>query len=85
MDFWTAIATVGFPIVACVGVSVAYYKATTDFAATVGQITDTHKEEVRELVDAHKEEAKELTSSLNDLTVTLNRILEVERMEVENE
>lgn len=70
MDVWTAIATVGFPIVACVAVSVGYYKATKDFAATIRDINDTHKEEV-----------KEMATAVNNNTIMLNRILEVERME----
>ncbi len=64
-DIIQAIATVGFPIVACAAVSYAYYKATIKFSDSIAAINESHRNE-----------QKELSEAINNNTVVMERILE---------
>lgn len=49
-DIIQAVATVGFPIVACGAMAIGYYKATIKFADTMDGVSQDHKDEVVKLI-----------------------------------
>lgn len=63
MDVIQLISSVGFPIVACIGMG--YY---------VKYQTDTYREEVKDMQREHKEEIGKITEALNNNTVALQRL-----------
>ena len=62
-DIVTLISTVGFPIVACVGMG--WY---------VMHSTDAYREDVKEIQREHKEEISKVTEALNNNTLALQRL-----------
>ena len=61
----SAITTVGFPIVCCLGM--AWY---------VKYTTDKNREEVTKLNDQHQEEISQVTTALNNNTLALQKLCE---------
>lgn len=61
----TLITTLGFPIVACVGM--AWY---------VKYITDQHEKSRKEESDKHKEEVASMTQALNNNTLAITTLTE---------
>lgn len=59
------IASVGFPIVACIGM--AWY---------VKYQTDTNKEEMQAIRKEHQEETSKMTEALNNNTLALQRLVD---------
>ena len=64
-DIITAISTLGFPIMACVGM--AWY---------VKYITDRHEQSRKEESENHKNEVSKMTEALNNNTLALNTLTE---------
>lgn len=64
-DVLTAVQTVGFPIVCCIGLG--YY---------VKYMTDKNKDEIDKISDLHREEMKSLAEALNNNTIALTRLCE---------
>lgn len=62
-DIVTLISTLGFPIVACIGLG-WYVKHTTD----------QYREDVKEIQKEHKEEISKVTEALNNNTLALQRL-----------
>lgn len=62
-DIVTLISTVGFPIVACLGLG--WY---------VKHSTDQYREDVKEIQREHKEEISKVTEALNNNTLALQRL-----------
>lgn len=63
MDWMQLITSVGFPIVACVGL--AFY---------VKYIVDAYRTEVKELRNEHKEEIGKITEALNHNTEAITKL-----------
>lgn len=61
----TAVQTVGFPIICCVGLG--YY---------VKYITDKNKEEIDQINKLHREEMQSLAEALNNNTIAITRLCE---------
>ena len=61
----SAISTVGFPIVCCLGM--AWY---------VKYTTDKNREEVTKLNEQHQEEISQVTTALNNNTFALQKLCE---------
>lgn len=59
----TAISTLGFPIVACIGMG--WY---------VKYQTDTNNQEVSEMRKEHKQEIDKVTKALNDNTLVIQKL-----------
>lgn len=64
-DILTAVQTVGFPIVCCVGLG--YY---------VKYMTDKNKDEIARISELHREEMESLSQALNNNTIALTRLCE---------
>ena len=64
MDWVAAISSVGFPIVACIGL--AFY---------VKYLTDRYREEVKELQKEHKEEISKMTEALDRNTDAVEKLI----------
>lgn len=62
-DIITAISTLGFPIVACIGM--AWY---------VKYQTDSNNKEVSEMRKEHKQEIDKVTKALNDNTLVIQKL-----------
>lgn len=63
MDWVQLISSVGFPIVACLGMG--WY---------VKYQTDNYREEVRDMQKEHKEEISRITEALNNNTEALQKL-----------
>ncbi len=63
MDWVQLISSVGFPIVACLGMG--WY---------VKYQTDNYREEVRDMQKEHKEEISRITEALNNNTQALEKL-----------
>ena len=59
----TAISTLGFPIVACIGMG--WY---------VKYQTDSNKQEVSEMRKEHRQEIDKVTKALNDNTLVIHKL-----------
>lgn len=64
-EFLQAIATVGFPVVACGAVSFAYYSTTKKFADTISKMNSDHTVEVLTM-----------TKSIDNNTAIMERLLD---------
>lgn len=64
-DVLTAVQTVGFPIVCCIGLG--YY---------VKYMTDKNNDEINKINELHREEMKSLAEALNNNTIALTRLCE---------
>lgn len=64
-DILTAVQTIGFPIVCCIGLG--YY---------VKYMTDKNKDEIDKINELHREEMKSLAEALNNNTIALTRLCE---------
>ena len=62
-DVLSAITTVGFPIVACIGLG--WY---------VKYQTDTNAKEVKDMRQEHQDEIAKVTEALNNNTIALQRL-----------
>ena len=74
MDWAQIIGSLGFPIVACIGMG--YY---------VKYQTDTYREEVKDMQKEHKEEITKITEALNNNTNALTKLCEKLDKENKNE
>lgn len=63
MDIIQLISSVGFPIVACLGMG--WY---------VKYQTDSYRDEVKEMRKEHKDEIKKITDALNNNTMALSKL-----------
>ena len=64
-DIASVISSVGFPIVACIGL--AFY---------VKYQTDAYRQEVKDLQREHKEEINKMTAALDNNTEALHRLID---------
>ena len=64
-DVLSAVQTVGFPIMCCIGLG--YY---------IKYITDKNRDEIDKINELHKEEMKPLAEALNNNTIALTRLCE---------
>lgn len=64
-DIVTAIPTLGFPIVACLGLG--WY---------VKYQTDAYRSEVKDMQKEHKEEIAKVTEALNNNTLALQKLVD---------
>lgn len=64
-DVLTAVQTVGFPAVCCIGLG--YY---------VKYMTDKNKDEIDKINELHREEMNSLAEALNNNTIALTRLCE---------
>lgn len=60
-----AVATVGFPIVACGGMAIAFYRTTEKFADTISKMNAEHTQEVLAM-----------TKSIDNNTAIMERLLD---------
>lgn len=60
-----AVATVGFPIVACGGIAIAFYRTTEKFADTISSLNAEHTKEVLAM-----------TKSIDNNTAVIERLLD---------
>lgn len=60
-----AVATVGFPIVACGGIAIAFYRSTEKFADTISEMNREHTKEVLAM-----------TKSIDNNTAIMERLLD---------
>ena len=65
MDWIQLVSSVGFPVVACVGM-----------AWFVKYQTDINTEETRQMRLEHKEEVNRMTEAVNNNTIAIQRLLE---------
>lgn len=64
-DILTAIASVGFPIVACCGM--AYFFA---------RVNNNYREDIRTMNTEHKEEVQTMTQAINNNTLVIQRLVD---------
>ena len=64
-DILTAIATVGFPIVACC--AIAYFFA---------KVNDNYRNDLKELNREHKEEMAAMTEAINNNTLVIQKLID---------
>ncbi len=64
-EILTAIATVGFPIVACCGM--AYFFA---------KVNDSYRQDLKELSATHKEETSSMTAALNEIKLVIQKLVD---------
>lgn len=64
-DFLTAIASVGFPIVACC--AMAYFFA---------KVNDNYRSDVKEITATHKEETTAMTAALNEIKLVIQKLVD---------
>jgi len=64
-DILTAIATVGFPIVACC--AMAYFFA---------KVNDNYRNDLKELNREHKEEMTAMTEAINNNTLVIQKLID---------
>ena len=64
-DIVSVISSVGFPIVACVGL--AFY---------VKYQTDAYRQEVKDLQKEHRDEINKMTEALNNNTEALHKLID---------
>lgn len=66
MDFTSilqAIATIGFPIVACIGIAWFFNK-----------VNENYRSDIKELSTQHKEEVKAMTEAITNNTLALQKL-----------
>ena len=51
-DILTAVASVGFPIVACGAMAYFFAKVNSNYRADIKEMTDKHQEEVKKMTEA---------------------------------
>lgn len=73
-DVLTAIASVGFPIVACC--AMAYFFA---------KVNDNYRSDVKEITATHKEETSAMTAALNEIKLVIQRLVDKLEDEKKNE
>lgn len=73
-DILTAIASVGFPIVACC--AMAYFFA---------KVNDNYRSDVKEITATHKEETSAMTAALNEIKLVIQRLVDKLEDEKKNE
>lgn len=73
-DILTAIASVGFPIVACC--AMAYFFA---------KVNDNYRSDVKEITATHKEETSAMTAALNEIKLVIQRLVDKLEDEKNNE
>lgn len=73
-DVLTAIASVGFPIVACC--AMAYFFA---------KVNDNYRSDVKEITATHKEETSAMTAALNEIKLVIQRLVDKLEDEKNNE
>lgn len=71
MDILQAIASVGFPIVACCGCAFFF-----------SRVNDNYRSDIKEINAQHKEEMKAITDALNNNTLALQKL--ADKMEERN-
>jgi hypothetical protein len=64
-DILTAIASVGFPIVACCGM--AYFFA---------RVNKNYREDIKEIQTQHKEEVGTMTEAINNNTLVIQKLVD---------
>ena len=64
-DILTAIASVGFPIVACCGM--AYFFA---------RVNKNYREDIKEIQMQHKEEVGTMTEAINNNTLVIQKLVD---------
>lgn len=64
-DILTAIASVGFPIVACCGM--AYFFA---------RVNKNYREDIKEIQTQHKEEVTTMTEAINNNTLVIQKLVD---------
>ena len=62
-DIITAIASVGFPIVACAAMSYFFH-----------HVNDNYRSDVKEMNEKHQEEVKAMTEAINNNTLALQHL-----------
>lgn len=70
-EILTAIATVGFPIVACCAMAFFF-----------SRVNDNYRNDIKEINAQHKEEMDAMTQAINNNTMAIQRL--VDRMEGDN-
>lgn len=68
MDFntiITAIGSLGFPIVACIGM--AYFFA---------KVNENYRQDIKDMQNVHKEETRQLTEAVNNNTLVIQRLID---------
>lgn len=68
MDFstiLTAIATVGFPIVACCGIAFFF-----------NRVNDNYRNDIKEINVQHKEEMQAMTEAINNNTLVIQKLVD---------
>lgn len=70
-EILTAIATVGFPIVACC--AMAYF---------FSRVNDNYRNDIKEINAQHKDEMDAMTQAINNNTLVIQRL--VDRMDGDN-
>ena len=73
-DILKAIASVGFPIVACC--AMAYFFA---------KVNDNYRSDVKEITATHKEETSAMTAALNEIKLVIQRLVDKLEDEKKNE
>lgn len=71
-DIVSFISTVGFPIVACIGM--AYFFA---------KVNDNYRSDIKEMNALHKEEMDAMTEAINNNTVVLQKL--IDKMDTDKE
>lgn len=68
MDFTSilqAIATIGFPIVACIGIAWFFNK-----------VNENYRQDIKELSMQHKEEMQAMTEAVTNNTIALQKLID---------
>jgi len=61
----TLVGSLGFPIVACLGMAIFFAK-----------VNDNYRNDIKELNDKHKEEIDNITEAINNNTLVIQKLID---------
>lgn len=79
MDFGQvlqAIATVGFPIIACIGIAWFFNRVNENYRSDIKELSKAHQEETKTITDKLSEEIKALNESIQNNTLVLQKLID---------
>jgi len=79
MDFGQilqAIATVGFPIIACIGIAWFFNRVNENYRNDIKELSKAHQEETKTITDKLSEEIKALNESIQNNTLVLQKLID---------
>lgn len=79
MDFGQilqAIATIGFPIVACIGIAWFFNRVNENYRQDIKELSKSHQEETKTITEKLSEEIKALNESIQNNTLVIQKLID---------